>query len=61
MAQSQAVPTIAVDSQVQEPETHNLGIEPRLGITSSGMRDLIPDLLFWENGLRRQASFPEVS
>lgn len=53
MAQSQAFPTIAVDSQVREPETHNLGIEPRLGISSSGMGDLIPVLLFWENGLTR--------
>lgn len=35
--QRQALSTIAVDSQIQEPETYKVHKEPRLGVTSSGM------------------------
>lgn len=35
--QRQALSTIAVDSQIQEPETYKAHKEPRLGVTSSGM------------------------
>lgn len=61
--QRRALSTVAVDSQLQEPETYKVGIEPRLGITASGMggwEDLSPALFFWENGLTRQTGFSEV-
>lgn len=35
--QRQALSTVAVDSQLQEAQTYKVSIEPRLGITSSGM------------------------
>lgn len=64
--QRQALSTIAVDSQIQEPETYKVHKEPRLGVTSSGMVGVggpqpCPSFLGGENGLTREAGFSEVT